>query len=90
MKPFSVGDLVLLKNEERNQNKLDPKYKGPFKITRVLENDRYEVTSIDGRRQYKYPHDRMRSMPRLDEINPSDILSESDTDEAVSDEALIE
>lgn len=30
--PFSVGDIVILKNEERQQTKLDPKYKGPFKI----------------------------------------------------------
>ncbi|CAK1552211.1 unnamed protein product, partial [Leptosia nina] len=29
---FSIGDYVLLKNEERNQTKLDPKYKGPFRV----------------------------------------------------------
>lgn len=27
--PFKTGDIVLLKNEERHQTKLDPKYKFP-------------------------------------------------------------
>ena len=30
---FNLGDFVLRKNEERNQTKLDPKFKGPFVIT---------------------------------------------------------
>ena len=36
---FNLGDFVLRKNEERNQTKLEPKFKGPFVITEILEGD---------------------------------------------------
>lgn len=64
--PFSVGDFVLLQNEERNQTKLDPKYKGPFKVIEVLENDRYTLKALNSKRTYKYAHDRLRKMPDND------------------------
>ncbi|KAL0870702.1 hypothetical protein ABMA27_005644 [Loxostege sticticalis] len=53
---FSVGDFVLLQNEERNQTKLDPKYKGPFKVIELLDGDRYLLKALDSRRTYKYAH----------------------------------
>ena len=34
---FNLGDFVLRKNEERNQTKSDPKYRGPFVIAQILE-----------------------------------------------------
>lgn len=62
--PFSKGDYVFVKSSERNQTKLDRKFRGPFVITRVLENDRYEVRSVDGsRRTLKYSHENLRSVP---------------------------
>lgn len=61
--PFSVGDFVLLQNEERNQTKLDAKYKGPFKVSEVLDGDRYILRSLSSNRSYKYAHDRLRKMP---------------------------
>lgn len=42
-KPFAVGDFVLSKTNERMISKLDKKFCGPFKIIRILDNDRYEV-----------------------------------------------
>lgn len=49
---YSEGDLVkLLKPTPSNDGKskkLLPKYTGPFRITKVLDNDRYEVASIVG------------------------------------------
>lgn len=60
---FAVGDFVLLQNEERNQTKLDPKYKGPFKIAELLEGDRYLIKALNSNRSYKYAHDRLRKMP---------------------------
>lgn len=63
VKPFAIGDFVLLQNEERNQTKLDPKYKGPFKVTEVLEGDRYVLKALNSNRTYKYAHDRLRRMP---------------------------
>lgn len=32
---FAIGDFELFQNEERNQTKLDPKYKGPFRAINV-------------------------------------------------------
>jgi transposase InsO family protein len=60
---FSVGDFVLLENEERNQTKLDPKFKGPFKVVDVLAGDRYTLKALNSNRTYKYAHDRLRRMP---------------------------
>ena len=52
---FNLGDFVLRKNEERNQTKLEPKFKGPFVITEILEGDRfysiYSIYSKNARRQ---------------------------------------
>ncbi|KAI5742445.1 hypothetical protein M8J77_007259 [Diaphorina citri] len=78
VKPFAVGDSVLLKNEERNQTKLDPKYKGPFIIKKVLDHDRYEIASSEGKRVFKYPHDRLCLVPNTKEINPSLDLSDGE------------
>lgn len=47
VKLFSVGDFVFVKSEERHQTKLIQKYKGPFKITAVFKNDRYELRHIN-------------------------------------------
>lgn len=49
---YKIGDLVkILKPTPHNDGKskkLLPKFSGPFKITKVMENDRYEVSSIKG------------------------------------------
>lgn len=64
IKPFSKGDFVFIKNSERNQTKLDKKFKGPFVITNVLDNDRYELKSLSGsQREYKYAHENLRLVP---------------------------
>ncbi|XP_032582998.1 uncharacterized protein LOC116803251 [Drosophila sechellia] len=60
---FKVGDHVLLKNEERHQVKLDPKFKGPFKIIEVLDGDRYTLKSLTCKRTYKYSHECLRAIP---------------------------
>lgn len=50
---------------ERNQTKLDKKYKGTYAITSVLDNDRYELRSItDSHRTLKYAHENLRLVPR--------------------------
>lgn len=48
---YKEGDLVVIKNIDTTigvSKKFIPKYKGPYKIERVLPNDRYVVTDIDG------------------------------------------
>lgn len=51
-KIYKLDDLVkILKPVAHNDGKskkLLPKFSGPFRITKVLENDRYEVSSIPG------------------------------------------
>lgn len=65
VKPFSVGDFVFIKASERNQTKLQRKFKGPFTIIKVLDHDRYELKDIDGsNRTYKYAHENLRAVPR--------------------------
>lgn len=65
---FSEGELVMIPNHhfpaDGKSKKLHQKFRGPFKITAVLENDRYEVSSIDGysKRKYKsiFPADHLK------------------------------
>lgn len=76
---FSVGDYVLLKNEERNQTKLDPKYKGPFLVSEILDGDRYVLKSLNCNRSYKYAHDRLRKMP-TNEV-PDDLSDETESED---------
>lgn len=83
--PFSIGDFVLLQNEERNQTKLDPKYKGPFRIIDVLEGNRYTLKSLNSNRTYKYAHDRLRKMP---DRQDDDIDSDDDEISATQTDSL--
>lgn len=69
---FSVGDFVLLQNEERNQTKLDPKFRGPFRVTEVLEGNRYVLKALNTNRTYKYAHDRLRLMPTNEVVDEND------------------
>lgn len=66
-KHFKEDELVMIPNytqEKGKSNKLVQKFKGPFKITAVLDNDRYEVSSIEGHaiRKYKniFPADHLK------------------------------
>ncbi|XP_047538388.1 uncharacterized protein LOC125071979 [Vanessa atalanta] len=91
IKPFSKGDFVFVKSSERNQTKLDRKFRGPFVITNVLENDRYELKSITGSsRTFKYSHENLRSVPRGHEgltevafsmLNENEAMTAGDNDE---------
>lgn len=61
---FSVGDYVLIENHERNQTKLNPKYKGPYEVIEILDGDRYHLKSLNSNRTYKYSRDRLRPLPQ--------------------------
>lgn len=65
VRPLMQGEYVFIKCSERNQTKLSAKYRGPFVITKVLNNDRYELKSIrGGNRIYKYSHENLRLVPK--------------------------
>ncbi|KAG7298935.1 hypothetical protein JYU34_017402 [Plutella xylostella] len=57
-KIFQLGDLVMIPNHHLpatgKSKKLLPKFRGPFKISAVLKNDRYEISSIEGHTKRKY------------------------------------
>lgn len=63
IKRFKVGDFVLLENHERNQTKLEPKFKGPYRVVQLLDGDRYLLKALNSNRTFKYAHDRVRAMP---------------------------
>lgn len=54
---YVLGDLVLVQKQLNNpgeSNKLLSRYSGPYRVTRVLGHDRYEVSSIEGHSRRKY------------------------------------
>lgn len=56
---YMEGDYVVIKNYDCNTGvarKLIPKYKGPYKITKVLDNDRYVLEDVDGFQQTQIPY----------------------------------
>lgn len=93
IRPFSKGDFVFIKNGERNKTKLDRKFRGPYIIVEVLENDRYELKSLGGsQRSYKYSHENLRAVPQghigLIEIATS-LLNREKAETASEDEESI-
>lgn len=93
VKPFVKGDFVFIKSSERNQTKLSRKFKGPFLITNVLDNDRYELKNLDGtNRTFKYAHESLRLIPRGDEglVEMSASIMSGDEAMTAEDEALNE
>ena len=69
--PYQEGDLVLIRLTSGpatgTSRKLLPKWRGPFRVTKVLGNDRYEVADIPGATRSKLQYrgaagiDNMRS-----------------------------
>ncbi|KAJ8932980.1 hypothetical protein NQ318_011197 [Aromia moschata] len=56
---YKAGDLVLWRQaatalrEKGVNQKMANKYDGPYRVDKVLENDRYEISSLQGVRGYK-------------------------------------
>lgn len=75
-KMYALGDLVLVQKQLNNpgdSNKLLPRYSGPYRVTKLLGHDRYEVSSIDGhsRRKYKnvYAADKIKPWVNFSDTN---------------------
>ncbi|XP_050672797.1 uncharacterized protein LOC126970767 [Leptidea sinapis] len=62
IRPFTKGDFVFIKNCERNKTKLDRKFRGPYVIVEILENDRYELKSLGGFQRNS--HENFRAIPQ--------------------------
>ncbi|CAK9806275.1 Retrovirus-related Pol polyprotein from transposon 297 [Anthophora plagiata] len=57
---YKEGDAIFLKPAGNRKAKLDVKYTGPFTISKILPNDRYEIIGKSGRPQIA-PKDRLRA-----------------------------
>lgn len=86
-KTFKEGTLVMIPNysqEKGKSSKLVQKFKGPYKITAVLDHDRYEVSSIEGHatRRYKniFPADHLKPWVSF-YSSPTESDDENTTDE---------
>lgn len=87
IRPFSVGDFVFSKTNERMISKLDRKFRGPFKVVKILENDRYEVIKSTDKgkgRIFKFAHDQLISVPE----GQGEVPSESDSENEKQNEPV--
>lgn len=77
-KQIDIGTLVLVERRilrpGLTSGKLVPRYAGPYKVTAVLPNDRYEVSSVaKGKKAYKniVARDKMKTWCLRDDLSPS-------------------
>uniref|UniRef100_A0AAG5DS95 RNA-directed DNA polymerase n=1 Tax=Anopheles atroparvus TaxID=41427 RepID=A0AAG5DS95_ANOAO len=85
---YKLNDLVLVVKDQFPQGgnrKLEPKYKGPWIVTKVLDNDRYQIESIpetEGRRYASvYSADRMKKWCTLEELESENESEDEDISE---------
>lgn len=56
---YRIGDYVMIRNvvnEPGINKKFLPKYKGPYKVIHVLDNDRYIIQDIEGIQMSRTPY----------------------------------
>lgn len=56
---YQIGDYVVIKNNDTSigvNKKLAPKYKGPYKILKILSNDRYLISDIETHQVSQIPY----------------------------------
>lgn len=89
---YAVGDLVkITKTNFQNDGKskkLLPKFIGPFKVTKCLGNDRYQISNVPGFKSRKYETviaaDRMRPWIHIQALD----LGKSDSESCHSDSEI--
>ncbi|XP_046142832.1 uncharacterized protein LOC123988087 [Osmia bicornis bicornis] len=76
---YKEGDTVFVKPADLRRAKLESKYLGPFVISKVMQNDHFEVVGKTKRPQ-TVPKDRMKLWKGewSGDIDPDDICSSSD------------
>lgn len=76
---YSVDDYVLVRSL-RQDGKLRPKYQGPYRIAKVLDNDRYVVEDIPGTQLTQKYYSGIHSTDRLRPYEGPDCTSDSSSD----------
>lgn len=62
-KNFNIGDLVFVSQDHRRNDKLQPKFKGPYEIVSVLPNDRYVLRGRGNMRNIVIAKEKLRFWP---------------------------
>lgn len=56
---YEIGDLILIRNFDNTpgvSKKLIPQFKGPYKITKCLRNNRYVIADVEGFQNTRKPY----------------------------------
>ncbi|KAM8718544.1 hypothetical protein ACLKA7_001709 [Drosophila subpalustris] len=94
---YETGDLVLVENEPYSRGtsrKLEPHYKGPFLVSKVLPHDRYLIEDIPHaqrtQRHYKsvYASDKMKPWYKIPPEDPDEDDDQDDDDYDESREGI--
>lgn len=65
---YSVDDFVVVRNVDTTvgtNKKFVPKYKGPYRIYKILPNDRYVIRDIENAQISQIPYDGIIEASRL-------------------------
>lgn len=84
---YSEGDLVLVENiapATGDSRKLEPKFRGPYAIQKVLDKDRYVVADIDGAPRTQRP---FQSIFTTEKLKPWCTLGPEAAEDGIEDEA---
>ncbi|KAF9424318.1 hypothetical protein HW555_000457, partial [Spodoptera exigua] len=60
---YSVGDTVYVNQDHRRHDKLKEKFKGPYEIMNILDNDRFSLRGIGNLRNIIVAKDKIRLWP---------------------------
>jgi hypothetical protein len=70
-KKYEVGDLVLIRIVSHaaagTSQKLLPRWRGPFMVLAILDNDRYRIRDIPGTQRSRVPY---RGVCRVENMRP--------------------
>ena len=60
---YNVGDIVYVSQEHRRHDKLCPKFKGPYEVIEILQNDRFSLRGQNNLRNITVAKEKLRMWP---------------------------
>lgn len=73
---FNIGDVVYVSQNHRRNDKLAPKFKGPYEISSILPNDRFTLQGIGNVRSISVAKEKLRLWPG--ELIDENVIVEND------------